>query len=221
MQKTVPFSFNKDVGKDHFFNQLLPAAQKLYPDQDIQKLESVRMYAAVLKEAYIEKDYVLEWNEMNDSSRKEKVTYHKVDGYATRLYLGLVTTSPSNINAAVFFTAKFNPDRECLGFGPAYFGVVNPSLQSIRFTTDLAVKQPAGNFQLVVQGKQTRPGGVLFVSPDFLKPAFGNITSIKVEKIVFLDPNKIGGYKPVVFPVKEVMQDEHALLFRYLTTIQL
>ena len=42
-----------------------------------------------------------------------------------------------------------------------------------------------------------------------------------ITKIVKLDPNKVGGYKPLVFDVAKIFNDANALSFHFVNTINL
>ncbi len=64
------------------------------------------------------------------------------------------------------------------------------------------------------QGLLFMPG--TFPDTDSILPKVLNI-----EKIVNLDPNKIGGRKPLVFDINQVFNDKSALQFHYVKTLQI
>ena len=45
--------------------------------------------------------------------------------------------------------------------------------------------------------------------------------TFNIEKIVKLDANKVGGYKPLVFNINKILKDQNALQFHYVDTIHL
>jgi hypothetical protein len=45
--------------------------------------------------------------------------------------------------------------------------------------------------------------------------------TFNIEKIVNLDGNKVGGYKPLVFNINKILKDPNALQFHYVNTIHL
>jgi len=212
------FAFDQNKNVDTILFKDIPAiAQKIYPDHTITAIDSVCLYRATFKETYVENNDLLEWSELNDSSAIPRVKYYSVKGYYQHLYLAIMHTIPDNINAAVFFSAKYNSDGECVGFGPAYAGIVNPAKGIISFPKQLSIAKAANDFVLTLNKKQDNERELLFISADFKtlvqKPA------ISLEKIILLGPNKIGGYKPVVFSIPEVLHDKNALKFRYIKTL--
>ena len=191
-----------------------------YPDTDIAAIDSIKIYTATFKETYVEDNYLLEWSELHDSSTIPRARYLNMIGNSTRLYLCVVSTRPDDVQAAVFFSAKYDSDGQCLGFGPSYLGKINPAQGTIAFTTELAVTEEDDVFKLFALKKQTRKAGVIFTSDHFKSSLTNTRMPVRVDKIVLLDPNKIGGFKPVVFSIEDVLKDKNALLFRYLKTIQ-
>lgn len=219
MQQRVNFVFNEHVNSEEFFNVVPAEIKRFYPDSDIAAIDSIKIYVANFKETYIEDNYLLEWSELHDSSTIPRARYLNMVGNATRLYLCTISTSPKDIQAAVFFSAKYDAEGQCLGFGPSYLGKINPAQGTIAFTTELAVRESGESFQLEVTRKQNRKAGVIFTSHDFRDILLHARKPVRVDKIVLLDPNKIGGFKPVVFSIDNVLKDKNALLFRYLKTI--
>ena len=63
--------------------------------------------------------------------------------------------------------------------------------------------------------------GLLFMPADFPSRPQTVEDKFNIEKIVRLDPNKVGGYKPLVFDISKIFNDPNALQFHYLTTLHL
>lgn len=220
MERRVAFSLSRDIDTTHFFNDLVKEARLLYPHSRIESIDSIKLYTAVYRESYIESNQLLEWTELHDSSRIPRVDYYKVFGHSTRLFMGSLHTYPDDIKGIVFFSARFNYENQCLGFGPAYFGILDTAMGTAAFTTVLDMKRKDGIFKLKTAAVQNRKSGILFVADEFHHGGMINHRKpVKVEKIVLLDPNKIGGNKPVVFNVKQVLQDDKAMQFRYFKTL--
>lgn len=218
MQQRVSFVFNEDIDKA-FFAPVVSELQKLKPETRIDGLGSISVYQAAYKETYIEDNHLLEWSELHDNSTIPRASYYKMRGSATRLYLFKLNTQPQDVKGVVFLSAKFDSENECLGFGPAYIGLLNPEQEVATFTSDFILKETAEALKMVVLKRQVRREGVMFYSKDFGRKET-NTSPISVEKVIQLDPNKLGGFKPVVFDVKEILRDKNAMLFHFIKTIE-
>ena len=178
----------------------------------------LNIYEATFRQKFIESDDLIEYTETNDLSEIDTVNYINAKGvYSQTMYIvkyKFVWNVSTVFNGAVFFSVKYH-NNNCIGFGPAYFGIINPSKNLINFTTELKVKGNDKNFWLKPLSKYKEGGGYLFM------PAAENDTIINIKKIVKLDVNKIGGEKRLVFDIDDILHDRNALLFHYKKTIQL
>ena len=122
--------------------------------------------------------------------------------------------------AAVFFSLKRNGQNKVTGITPCYFGIVDEDANLITFDTELTLAKANGNFYLKLHKKKKDTKGLLFMPANFPSSPTTHDT-FNIEKIVKLDGNKIGGYKPLVFNIDKILKDPNALQFHYVNTIQL
>ena len=186
----------------------------------IEKAPWLNIYEAGFSQKFIESNDLIEYTELNDSSKLNSIDYLDAKGvFSQNMYIvkyKFKWDKSTVINGAVFFTVKYH-NNACVGFGPAYFGIIDPSYNTIDFTTELMVKQQGNKFWLKPISKIKLRGGYVFM------PASDTIDSrnINITKIVKLDSNKVGGKKPLVFNIENILHDPNALLFHYKRTINL
>ena len=87
MEQKILFNFNHDVNQS-FFKEIPGLGSVTYFGQPItQKANKVEVYVSSFSEKFIEKDQLLEFTELNDSTKIPFVTYYTVIGYSQDLYL--------------------------------------------------------------------------------------------------------------------------------------
>ena len=170
---------------------------------------------------------------MNDSTEIPFVTYTGINGYSQDLFLikyqftytatnkktGKIFDVPAN--ATVFFSVKHNGRGDTIGITPCYFGVIDEEDDLIAFDTELSLKKSNGHYYLKPLKKNKKMNGLLFMPADFPSTPQTPEDKFAIEKIVRLDPNKIGGYKPLVFDISKIFRDPNALQFHYYDTLHL
>ena len=193
--------------------------------------KSVEVYKATFREATIEKDNLLEFTELNDSSTHPRVNYREIDGFMQELYLlkYRFTYDAGGIKpeatAVVFMSLRYRPMKEdpyiyCTGPGPLYWGIVNEGY--ISFDSVLNIKGSGDNYYLhTARQKKNRGFNLLFMPADFPDHPERKGGSFNITKIVRIHPNRIGGNKPLVFDIPVIFSDSKALHFDYITTITL
>ena len=220
----VLFDYDKNVNADFFKEIPGIGSSEFLKDSVFSTASFLNIYQSTFSEKFVEKDSLLEYTEFNDSTKIPLANYWDVDGYSQNMYLVKYqfTMKRNRVrNAAVFFSVKYKTDRagdlECIGFGPAYFGITDTSYNYFNFSTELTVQQDHDKFWLKFPKKIKTTDGYLFM------PAADTATTdfINIKKIVKLDANKIGGHKPLVFNIQNIFHDSNALLFHYQTKLDL
>ncbi len=233
MEQKILFSFEHDVNKK-FFREIPGLGDATYLGQPVtQKADAIEIYLSTFGEKYIEKDNLLEYTELNDSTTIPFARYWEVVGYSQDLYLlkysftytvtnketGKSFDSPAN--AVVFLAVKHNRSGNTLGIIPCYFGVINEEDNVITFDTPLSLKKDNDQYYLKLQQRNKKLNGLLFMPANFPSQPEGPEQKFNIEKIVRLDPNKVGGYKPLVFDISKIFHDPNALEFHYVDNIDL
>jgi len=230
MEQRLSFSFynDKDADKD-VFREIPGLGSSTYLKFPVtKKATRIQVYVSSFREKYIQKDHLLEFSELNDSSTIPNASYFQVDGYSQDLYIlkyeftYTVTEKGKSFDvpadAAVFFAVKHNGKGDTIGVTPCYFGIINSEDNVIAFDTKLSLKKDGSSYFLKLQKKKKNMNGILFMPADFPRnPKAGS--KLTIEKIVKLDPGKVGGYKPLVFDVAKIFHDPNALQFHYETTL--
>lgn len=229
MEQKVLFSFNENVKPSFFKNIPGIGSVDFLTDTVIDKATSIDIYKSSFTEKYVEKDHLLEPTELNDSTNIPYAEYWDVTGYSQDMYLMKYQfkvrpkkrpgAKLRTVDAMLFFSVKFNREEQCIGFGPSYFGVIDYSFGYIAFPTELNTKINKNEFYLKPVKRIQITGGYLFFASGL---SSGNVhKNLNVQKIVKLDINKIGNYKPLVFNIAEIFHDSNALQFHYDTTLNL
>ena len=233
MEQKILFSFKDNVNRD-FFKEVPGIGSVTYNGHPVtQKANIADVYVSSFSEKFIEKDRLLEFTELNDSTKTPFVTYDEVDGYSQDLYLLKYEFTYSTISkktgkalnfpakAAVFFSIKRNGRGNTIGITPCYFGIINEEDDLIAFNTELVLKKDNDHYYLKPLKKSKKMNGLLFMPADFPLTPQTPEDKFNIEKIVRLDPNKVGGYKPLVFDISNIFHDPNALQFHYFTTLHL
>lgn len=213
-QTRKAFSYENDIAANDSLFYPLPEAIAALSNQAADSITSIHFYKTAFDERLVERNNILERSLMNTESRQPYADYKQVIGTSQHLYLAVLETAPQNTRACVFFSIKYNEDEECIGFGPAYLGRVDKSLDKIEFRIALHPKRTKnGLFYYTTKGapakaiNKTKGFKLLFLSK-----ATEN-ESILVERILNETPNKISGKKTLVIPVAATFKDSTALLF--------
>jgi hypothetical protein len=230
LEQRIPFDFKKDVNQK-FFKEIPGLGNAPFINYQVtKKADKIEIYVSTFREKFIENDDLLEYSELNEVSKIPSVDYWDVNGYSQNLYLikyeFVYSTKTKNgefIDSAVcaiFFSLKRNGQNKITGITPCYFGVVDEDENVITFDTELTLAKTNSNFYLKPQKKKKDIKGLLFMPANFPSDPTTDDT-LNIEKIVNLDGNKIGGYKPLVFNINKILKDPNALQFHYLNTLHL
>ena len=233
MEQKLLFNFKKDVNED-FFRDIPGIGTADYMGQTVTKKASkLEIYLTTFSEKYFEKNDLLEYSELNDSTKLPFAKYWSVQGYSQGLYLirypftyTIISKKTGKsfdyaVEGVVFFSIKYNSNGSTLGIMPAYFGIVNQEDNLILFDTPLTLKKDKDKYFLEREKKDKGLNGLLFIPADFPTQPVQSGQTLIIKKIVNLDPNKIGGYKPLVFDIGKIFRDPNALEFRFINTIHL
>jgi len=233
MEQRILFTFKNDVNRN-FFKEIPGLGTVPYGNYPVtHKATDVEVYISSFSEKFIEKDHLLELTELNNSTRIPFVTYMGVFGYSQDLYLlkydfvysmtneNHEKSLSDTVHAVVFFSIKHNKNNNTIGVTPCYFGTVNTDDNLIAFETELSLKKDKDHYFLKPLRKSKKINGVSFIPADFpSNPKTAN-DKFNIEKIVRLNPNKVGGYKPLIFDIAKIFHDANALQFHYRNTIHL
>jgi hypothetical protein len=232
MEQKILFNFKTDVTRI-FFKEVPGLGAATFNGHPITQMAKIAdVYVSSFSEKYIEKDHLLEFTELNDSTKIPFVSYMEVDGYSQDLYLLKYEFSYSTTNkngksfeftapAALFFSVKHNGRGNTIGIIPCYFGIINKEDNLIAFNTELSLKKDKGHLYLAAIKKSKKMNGLLFMPADFPANPKSAEDKLNIDKIVRLDPNKVGDYKPLVFDIRNIFHDPNALQFHYSDTILL
>ncbi len=232
LEQRILFDFRKDVDQN-FFKEVPGIGDALYINYPVTK-KAIRaeVYVSSFREKFIETDDLLEYSELNDKSKIPSVNYWDVNGYSQNLYLiryeftysvktknGTLVDIPAV--GAIFFSVKRNGQNKVTGITPCYFGTVDEDQNLINFDTELTLQKDNSTFYLKLHKKKKNTKGLLFMPAAFPSNPTSQHDTFNIEKIVQLDANKVGGYKPLVFNINKILKDPNALQFHYVNTIQL
>jgi hypothetical protein len=232
MEQKILFSFNKDVNLN-FLKEIPGIGGSTYLNQPVtEKATTIEVYVSSFSEKFIEKDNLLELTELNDSTTIPFITYKAVNGYSQDLYLLKYEFTYSIKNkqgksfdipaeGVIFFSIKHNGRGNTIGITPCYFGIINDEDNLIGFDTELTLKKDKKQYYLKVPKKNKSENGLMFIPAAFPENPSGPEEKFNIEKIVRSLPNKVGGYKPLVFDITKIFHDPNALQFHYNGTIHL
>ena len=223
MEQKLLFDFSKDVNAS-FFRDIPGLSDVKYIGNDItKKADSLEIYRSTFSEKFIEKDNLLDITELNDDSKIPFAAYEEFYGYSQNLYILKYQFSyfGSPVEAAVFFAVKKNSDSAVVGILPCYFGIINRENNLISFDNELVLKKDKDGYYLKMLKRKSDISGLMFMPANFPDKPVATETKLNIEKIVKLDANKIGGYKPLVFNISKIFRDSTALQFHYDSTLHL
>lgn len=232
MEQKIIFDFNKDVNQN-FFKEIPGIGDTTFIKFPVtKKAVTAEVYVSSFRERFVESDNLLEYTELNDDSKIHAADYWSVMGYSQNLYLvkykfsysvktknGKVIETPAE--GVVFFSVKHNRNGYTTGVTPCYFGIIDEEENLIGFNTPLTLEKSNGEFYLKPHPNKKSRNGLLFMPANFPENPATTDAGFQIEKIVNLDPNKIGGYKPLVFDINKIFNDSNALSFHYIKNILL
>jgi hypothetical protein len=186
--------------------------------------KSIRMYRTVFREYQVEKNNVLEYSVINDSSKKERVTYKEFIGYWQEIYLFRLPAENDKNESFVYFSVRFRAainketrkaDTVCIGFGPSYLGrlYARENEYVIHFEKTLKPVKTQGHFEL--DTKKRADLKFVIRKKEYSSDMF------KVSRIVSAENNKIGGDKNLVYETESIFNDSLGLTFYYLRSFTL
>ena len=232
LEHRIIFDFTKDVNQN-FFKQMPGIGDTTFTKFPVTKRATIaEVYVSSFRERFIENDNLLEYTELNDASQIPAADYWSVNGYSQDLFLikyefTYITTTKKGkqietpTEGVVFFSLKHNGKGYTTGITPCYFGIIDRDENLIDFDTQLTLKKDNGKYFLQQHPSKKNRNGLLFMPANFPLDPKGNNDTLNIKKIVKLDPNKVGGYKPLVFYIPKIFNDANALSFHYVGNINL
>ncbi len=176
------------------------------------KIDSVKIYRAVLEDVLVERDNVTEYKQINTESKQAIIDFQVDNNYA-HLFLMQIFTTPFVGRPCIFFSTSYSADSSCTHLGPAYLGLIN--LDHINVIKELAIKQ-SNKYYL----KSWKNKKMDFITFNKFPQKDDLISKVKIKQIILQDPNKIGGIKPTLYTITDIFKDKNALAFTYLETIK-
>src|SRR6185503_20659054 len=116
---------------------------------------------------------------------------------------------------------RHNRDENTVGITPCYFGTINDEDNLIAFYTELSLKKDKNHYFLKSLNTSKKMNGLSFIPADFPSNPKSPKEKFSIQKIVRSGPNKIGGYKPLVFDIHKIFHDSNALQFHFDHTLHL
>ncbi len=232
LEHRIIFDFTKDVNQN-FFKEVPGIGDTTFINFPVtKKAITAEVYVSSFRERFIENDNLLEYTELNDATTIPAADYWSVIGYSQDLYLikyqftyTTITKKGKQIEApaegVVFFSLKHNGKGYTTGITPCYLGIIDKEENLISFGTQLTLKKGNGKYFLEQHPNKKGKKGLLFMPANFPLDPKGNGDTLNIKKIVQLDPNKVGGYKPLVFDIPQIFNDANALSFHYIGNIDL
>jgi hypothetical protein len=232
MEQKILFSFEQDLNNSFFKEIPGLGGEKYFGWPITRKATEAEIYTSSFREQFVEKDNLLELSELNDAGQTQPAAYLEANGYSQNLHLlkyNFIYTVTQNgksfdvpVEAVVFFSIKHNNNDDVLGITSPYFGIINREDNLISFDTELSLKKLDKQYYLKMPpGKPKNMNGLLFLPANFVEHPVESETKLNIEKIVKLNANKVGGYKPLVFNIAEIFRDKTALQFHYDSTLHL
>jgi len=231
LEQRMLFDPKKDINYD-FLKKVPGFGSAPFVKYPVTVKPPVRLdiYICSFSEKIIEKNDLLQYTELNDSSSIPSVSYLAIVGNSQKLYMlhyqftYTVTIKKSGkkieepADAVIFFSIKQNASGNVLAVKPCYFGFVNEEDSLIHFTTELSFKKNNTQFYLGPLKKIQNNFSLLFL-PAYFSASPGAVSRFNVDKIITLDKNKVGGSKPLIFNIKKIFRDKNALQFHYNNTL--
>jgi hypothetical protein len=172
------------------------------PEIKESNFNRIIVYKINFRERYIESKSTLQFSLLTDSG-KQPVKYLTGFGDNQDIYLAAIDIPDNPNDAYVYFSAKYNYKNTCLGFGPAYYGHYDNYKKVIKFDARMHVsKAKNGGYSLKEDNSKEQ---LIFVCADSIRTPLPK--QIRIEKLVLGEYNKVGGKRPVIFDVKELMRD--------------
>jgi len=168
------------------------------------RIDSFIMYEATFAEKPYEGYYVIDYSEVNEQNDKNILHYKPFKGNYQKLFLLKLVTYPKD-SITLYFSLKYNEFDECMGFGPAYMGVMDESRKLIYFNSELYTKNKKSIYSL---RKRNLPLQLYMTANEMIPGCDINIEKMIVEKSFEIGNN-------VVIDIPRIFRDSFALRFEY------
>ena len=185
----------------------------------------MRIYEATLVDRYVVRDGILEETVVNAKASTETSDLLKISN-TYRIFMVMTNNKPSS-GAAILIPTIFNANGKCIGLGPAQLGKWGAK----QFAFNKELRWNAKRFKWEYSSKENefkRTRSIYFdaILRDATKREVVVVINIKnriieldefdVDRIYNAAENKFGGHKPVLFVIKDIFGDPHALHFKIL-----
>jgi hypothetical protein len=201
------FGFKKDITKNFFAE--VPQIAGI----DDFSIRSIKVYRAYLEEKLVEREAIPEYKLINKESKQPSVKLVTSRNHH-ELYLFEILPDTKQLDTVyVFLATSFNARGQCLGLGPAYLGFLR--IDQLVIKKILKISRKGDVYQL----KARKKTDLIFLAEEELPQPLNTSSPIRIKQIIRLDPNKIGGEKPIVFTIEKIFNDPDALVFTFHSTI--
>ena len=168
MEQRLLFDFERDVNRS-FFKEIPGLGEASFIKFPVtKKAAKVEVYISSFSEKFVEKDRLLQFTELNDSTKIPFATYMGITGYSQDLYLlkydftytgtikktGKIFQVPAK--GAIFFSVKHNGRGDTIGITPCYFGIINEEDDLIAFDTKLSLKKDKSHYYRKLQKRNKK-----------------------------------------------------------------
>ena len=191
-----------------------------------------RIYMTELEDQYVVRDGILEETIVNTDTSKETSDLIKISN-TYRIYM-VTAKNETGARAAILLPAIFNADGDCIGLGPAQIGTWGA--QQLSFYKELRWNPKAKDkdFKWEYSSKENefkRSRSIYFDAKDRtttkreiivvinIKNDIIELDEFDIDRIYNAAENKFGGYKPVLFVIKDIFGDPQALHFTILKNL--
>lgn len=177
------------------------------------KIDSVKIYRAVMEERLVERDATTEYKLINTESTQETVDLQISKNY-DHLFLMQIFTTPTQDDLIIFLSTGYSPNGLCTHIGPAYLG--NIRIYQVDIKRELKIKRHKDIYWLDDKARKD----MNIIAFDDLPEPDDRTSLIKIKQIILQEDNKIGGNKPILFTTEKIFNDTNALAFKYFETIK-
>ncbi|HEV8286282.1 MAG TPA: hypothetical protein VGQ09_18370 [Chitinophagaceae bacterium] len=176
-------------------------------------IRSIKVYRAYLEEKLVEREAIPEYKLINIESKQPSVELVNTRNHHELYLFEILPDTKQADTVYVFLATSFNARGQCLGLGPAYLGFLRIDQLVIKKILKISRKDD------VYQLKAKKRTDLIFLAEEELPQLLNTSSPIRIKQIIRLDPNKIGGEKPIVFTIEKIFNDPDALVFTFHSTI--
>ncbi|MCB0370787.1 MAG: hypothetical protein KDD45_15520 [Bdellovibrionales bacterium] len=215
-------NFSEEDINPGMFKEIPAILVKTGKTQEEADMKEIVCYRSVFKQSLVENGNVVDIALLNEDSDIKPVEYKTLQGYDQDLYMFRIMQedTPARGDVFIYMAVKYGTvanDSETvnkyLSFPAIYLGEYAGD-NHIRFYRSLKMKDcRSGDCHLELNGKRS----LVFKTANSLYTHKRD--SIALAEIILDEKNKVGGSKPVIFPMEKLFPDISTIKFRYLKSL--